>query len=336
MLYLLYGEDDFTAHQALNEIKKTVGDETALATNTALLDGSQVTVEEIKRVSETMPFLAEKRLVIINGLLGRFETRNSSGRKRTGGAGRRGEYQPLAECLANIPDFSIVVLLDGKTDKKNPLFRELSGQATVKSFPLLRGKYLTSWIEGKVRLAGSSITEPAVELLARFVGGNLWIMTSEIEKLVLFTTGRRIEEEDVRQVVSYAQEASVFTMVDAILEFRVGTAQRLLQQLLQQGASPAYLLVMVVRQVRIIVRVKDLRRQRRSEIEIKNRLGIVNDFVYRKALEQSARYSLERLKEVYHRLLEADLSMKTGQYDPELALNILLGELGQRQNTEIS
>ncbi len=336
MLYLLYGEDDFSAHQALDEIKKTVGDETALATNTAVLDGSQVSVEEIKRVSETIPFLAEKRLVIINGLLGRFETRHGSGRKKTGGSGRRGEYQPLAECLANLPVFTSVVLLDGKTDPKNPLFRQLSGQATVKSFPLLRGEYLTSWIQGKVRLAGSSITESAVELLARFVGGNLWVMTSEIEKLALFAAGRRIEEEDVRQVVSYAQEASVFTMVDAILEFRVGTAQRLLQQLLQQGASPAYLLVMVVRQVRIIVRVKELRRQRRSEIEIKNRLGIINDFVYRKALEQSARYSLERLKEVYHRLLEADLSMKTGQYDPELALNILLGELGQRQNTEIS
>ncbi|MEE8318903.1 MAG: DNA polymerase III subunit delta [Dehalococcoidales bacterium] len=335
MLYLLFGEDDYSARQALDEIKKTVGDETALATNTAVLDGSQVTVEEIKRVSETVPFLAEKRLVIINGLLGRFETRQGSGRKKTG-AGRRGEYQPLAECLANTPDFTSVVLLDGKTDPKNPLFKQLSGQATLKSFPLLRGEYLTSWIQGKIRVAGSSITGPAVELLARFVGGNLWVMTSEIEKLVLFAAGRRIEEEDVRQVVSYAQEASVFTMVDAILEFRAGAAQRLLQQLLQQGASPAYLLVMVVRQVRIIVRMKELRRQRRSEIEIKNRLGIFNDFVYRKAQEQSARYSLERLKEVYHRLLETDLSIKTGRFEPELALNILLGELGRRQNSEIS
>ena len=336
MLYLLFGEDDYSAHQALSEIKKTVGDETALATNTAVLDASQVTVEEIKRVSETVPFLAEKRLVIINGLLGRFETRHGSSRKKTGGTGRRGEYQPLAECLANIPDFTSVVLLDGKTDPKNPLFKQLSGQATLKSFPLLRGENLTSWIQGKIRVAGSSITGPAVELLARFVGGNLWVMTSEIEKLVLFAAGRRIEEEDIRQVVSYAQEASVFTMVDAILEFRAGAAQRLLQQLLQQGASPAYLLVMVVRQVRIIVRVKELRRQRRSEIEIKNRLGIFNDFVYRKAQEQAARYSLERLKEVYHRLLEADLSIKTGRYDPELALNILLGELGRQQNSEIS
>ncbi|MEE8420484.1 MAG: DNA polymerase III subunit delta [Dehalococcoidales bacterium] len=335
MLYLLFGEDDYSARQALDEIKKTVGDETALATNTAVLDGSQVTVEEIKRVSETVPFLAEKRLVIINGLLGRFETRQGSGRKKTG-AGRRGEYQPLAECLANTPDFTSVVLLDGKTDPKNPLFKQLSGQATLKSFPLLRGEYLTSWIQGKIRVAGSRITGPAVELLARFVGGNLWVMTSEIEKLVLFAAGRRIEEEDVRQVVSYAQEASVFTMVDAILEFRAGAAQRLLQQLLQQGASPAYLLVMVVRQVRIIVRMKELRRQRRSEIEIKNRLGIFNDFVYRKAQEQSARYSLERLKEVYHRLLETDLSIKTGRFEPELALNILLGELGRRQNSEIS
>lgn len=333
MLYLLYGEDDFSAHQALDEIKKTVGDDTALATNTTVLDGAQVTAPEIRSVTGAMPFLAEKRLVVIDGLLERFEIRRGSGKKKPA-ADRRAEYQPLAECLGDVPDFTLAVLMDGKVDKKNPLLRALADRATVKAFPPLRGAYLASWIQGRVRKEGGSITPPAVELLSRYVGSNLWVIASEIKKLVLFTAGRRIGEEEVRRVVSYAQEASVFTMTDAILEFRAGTAQGLLQQLLQQGAPPAYLLVMLARQVRLIVRVKELRRQRRPEMEIKNRLGIFNDFVYRKALEQSARYSLERLKEVYRRLLEADLAVKTGRFEPELSLHILLGELGQRPGVE--
>ncbi|MFC1942384.1 hypothetical protein ACFLWU_04110, partial [Chloroflexota bacterium] len=48
--------------------------------------------------------------------------------------------------------------------------------------------------------------------------------------------------------------------------------------------------------------------------------------------DQANKYSLARLKEVYHRLLEADLSIKTGKYDGELALNILIAEVGQRGN----
>ncbi|GAI47375.1 unnamed protein product, partial [marine sediment metagenome] len=62
-------------------------------------------------------------------------------------------------------------------------------------------------------------------------------MANEIDKLALFASGRRIEEEDVKLVVSYAQEASVFAMVDAVLEFRAGVAEQLLQKLLQRGAA---------------------------------------------------------------------------------------------------
>jgi len=160
-------------------------------------------------------------------------------------------------------------------------------------------------------------------------------MANEIDKLALFASGRRIEEEDVKLVVSYAQEANVFAMVDAVLEFRAGVAEQLLQKLLQRGAAPAYLLVMLSRQVRMIVRVKELRNQRKSEMEIQDKLGLTSEFALRKTSEQAGRYSLARLKEVYHRLLEADLSIKTGKYDAELALNILIAELCQRRKLEI-
>ena len=50
----------------------------------------------------------------------------------------------------------------------------------------------------------------------------------------------------------------------------------------------------------------------------------------RKTLEQASRFSLPRLREVYHHILDTDLSIKTGRYDAELALTILVAELGQR------
>jgi DNA polymerase-3 subunit delta len=332
LLYVLHGEDDFSLHQALDEIKKVIGDQTALTTNTTILDGKQVTVDQLSAVCETMPFLAEKRLVIVHGLLERFEPRVKSGRqkKNTGATKRPDNAKSLGEYLGKIPDSTVLVLIDGKVKGQNPLFRELAPGARVMAFPLLKDVKLRQWIQRRVVEKGGSISPQAVDLLARFVGGDLWIMANEIDKLALFTLGRSIEEEDIKRVVSYAQEASVFAMVDAILEFRAGMAERLLQQLLQQGAAPAYLLVMLARQVRLIVRVRELRSQRKSEAEIQSRLGLVSDFVLRKALEQADRYSLARLKEVYHKLLEADLSIKTGRLDPELALDILVAELGQR------
>jgi DNA polymerase-3 subunit delta len=134
----------------------------------------------------------------------------------------------------------------------------------------------------------------------------------------------------VREVVSYAQEANVFAMVDAILESRVGAAQEMYQRLLRQGMVPAHLLVMLARQARIIFQVKEMRARRKSRQEIQTKLGLNSDFLLRKAWDQADRYSPSRLRELYHKLLETDVSIKTGKLDGELALNILIAELGQK------
>ncbi len=337
MLYVLYGEDDFSRQLALNEIKSTIGDETALATNTTLLDAPQATIDQLQAVAGAMPFLAEKRLVIIQGLLGRFESRGKSGRrkKNAGTSDRQGELQPLADYLLAVPESTIVVLVDGKINNKNPLLNALSAKAKVKSFPLLEKNRLDQWINSRVAERGGSLSQSAAGLLTSYVGSNLWVMAGEIDKLLLFAEGRRIEADDVKRVVSYVHEASVFDLVDAILEFRGGVAEKLAEQLLQRGASPTYVLVMLTRQVRLIVRIKELKNQRRSEAEIMGRLEMTSPYALRRTQERASRYTLARLKEVYHRLLETDLSIKTGRYDAELALNILIAELSQGAKVQI-
>ncbi|MBU2536085.1 MAG: DNA polymerase III subunit delta [Chloroflexota bacterium] len=332
MLYILYGEDDFSRQQVLDEIKSTIGDETALVTNTTVIDAPQATIGQLRAVAEAMPFLAEKRLLIIHGLLERFESRARSGRRKKAAStsNRQNEYQPLADYLVTVPDSTVVVLVDGKISSKNPLFSALSAKAKVKSFPLLKKEQLIQWVQNRVAGNGGSISPQAVTMLTDYVGSNLWIIASEIDKLILFTGGGQIEADDVRRVVSYVHEASVFNLADAILEFRGGMAEKLAEQLLQKGASPAYLLVMLTRQARLIVRVKELKNQRRAEAEIMGRLEIASPFILRRTLEQASRYTLPRLKEVYHKLLETDLAIKTGRYDAELAINILIAELCQR------
>ncbi len=327
MLYILFGEDDFSRRKSLEEIKRGIGDQSLLAANTITFDGQQITLDQLRTTCETVPFLAERRLVIVEGLLGRFEPKGKS--KHI--VNQQNEYKSLSAYIGKIPNSTILVLIDDRIRSNNPLLRELSAKAEVRSFPLLRNTRLRQWIQGRVAEEDGNISPGAVDLLAKLVGGNLWIMASEISKLVLFASGRRIEEEDVGMVVSYAQEANVFAMVDAILELKVGVAEHSLQQLLQRGAAPAYLLFMLSRQARMIIRVKELRNQAKPNIEIQNKLGLTSEFAFRKTLEQADRYPLERLREVYHKLLEADLSIKTGEYDGELALNILIAELCQRR-----
>lgn len=333
-MYILSGQDDFSLGQWLAELKRGLGDPSMLATNTSTLEGQQITVDDLRNVCESAPFLAEKRLVIVRGLLGRFETRRRTNRRKQVKVRDEPDgYHALGEYIPRIPESTVLVLVDGDIKSSNPLLKMLSGRGLVRKFPLLKPTELRKWIEKRVAEQGGSISTEAVTLLVRLVGSNLWVMAGEIDKLLLYTAGRRIEGKDAETVVSYTQQDSVFAMVDAIVGFKARLAERLLQQLLQRGATPAYLLVMLGRQIRRIVRAKEMASQREPEAEIGNKLGITSEYTVRKTLEQAAQYSLPRLKQIYRRLLEADLSIKTGRYDGELALTILIAELCQRQRT---
>lgn len=331
MLHILVGEDDFSIRQALGEIKKNIGDATALMTNTTILDGRQVARDQLSNACETVPFLAEKRLVIVEGLLERFEPSGRMAKKKAPRqADQTEEYKLFADAIKRLPPFTELVITGGQVNQRNPMLLELSASTKVMNFPLLKGSQLSQWVERRVAGAGGGITPQAIALLVRFVGNDLWTMAGEIDKLAQYAGGRRIEEADVKAVVSYAQEANVFAMVDAILEFRVGAAQGLLQQLFNQGNAPAQLLTMLARQVRIIFQVKEMRGRGKTRGEIQSKLGLNSDFLLRKAWEQADKYSLARLQEVFHKLLEADLAIKTGKMEGEIALDILVAELGQK------
>ena len=171
----------------------------------------------------------------------------------------------------------------------------------------------------------------AVRLIASLVGENLWVLSSEIEKLLIYTSGRSIDEKDVKAVVSHARDANVFAMVDALIEGRAPTAASLLYRLFEEGAAATYLVYMITRQLRMLVLSKELNQKGLFASKIKAGVRLVSgetsDYALTKALEQSNRYSMQRLEQVYHSLLETDLSIKKGISTGEVALTLLVAEL---------
>lgn len=333
MMYILYGQDDFSLRQALEEIKKGLGAAEFLAANTTVLDGHQVTLSQLLNLCNSTPFLAEKRLVIIENLLNRFEPKPGAKRRDRqttleSKAKEIEEWQTLSSYIKQMPATTVLVLIDGELSRDNPLLQALSQVARVITFPLLRGKLLRDWISKRVAEDGSTISFQAVNLLAEVVGGDLWAMDKEIEKLILYCSERTITEDDVQQLVSHAREPNIFSLVDAILEARAHTAHQLLHHLFKEGVPPSYLLVRITRQLSLIVRAKELE-QGLSLVEAKKRLELASDYSLDKILNQAKVHTLERLKEMYHKLVETDLAIKTGKYDGELALDLLIAELCQ-------
>ncbi len=332
MLHILYGQDDFSLRQAVERIKSGLGALEMLAVNTTSLDGEHLTLKELRDNCSTSPFLSSARLVVVSGLLRRFEPklgRSQSGKHPIPEAKvEHGEWQALDSYIEKMPATTVLILVDSKISNRNPLLRRLSPVAKVQAFPWLRGSSLRAWIQQRATKGGGTITAQAVDLLAELIGGNLWAMSNEISKLLLYAHGRTIGEEDVRQLVSHAQEASIFALVDAVLEGRIETAQRILYQLSREGASPTYILAMITRQLRLIAQVKEMS-PGSSRKQIQDSLGLASTYTMDKALKQARSYDFERIKRTYHKLLETDLAIKTGKYNDTLAVELLVTELCQ-------
>jgi DNA polymerase-3 subunit delta len=207
MLYILYGQDDFSLSRALEEIKSGLGDRETVATNTSRLEGQRLTLSELKNNCDAAPFLSSHRLVVVDGLLGRFEEKQSKARSGKGKQGNGlGEWGGMDSYVKQLPETTVLVLVDGEVKGNNALLKKLAPLAEVRAFPLLKKEALKGWIRQRVKEEGGNIRPQAVNLLAELIGGDLWAMDGEIQKLLLYSRERPISENDVRQLVSCIQE----------------------------------------------------------------------------------------------------------------------------------
>jgi DNA polymerase-3 subunit delta len=327
MFYILYGQDDFSLNQAVEKIKADLGDWEMLATSTTNLEGQHLTLSELRNKCDAAPFLSSHRLIVVDGLLGRFEVKQSRPRSGRGKSGNGlGEWEGLASYIGQMPETTVLMLVDGEMKGQNPLLKRLSPLAEVRTFPLLRSRDLKAWIQQRVGEEGGDITPQAVNLLAELIGGDLWAMNGEIQKLLLYSQERPISEDDVRQLVSHVQEANIFALVDAVAEGRTELAQRILHRLYDDGVAPTYILVMITRQFRLIAQAGDLGKGL-SRLQIQDRLGLKSSYSLDKTLSQAKLYDFEGVKRAYDKLLETDLAIKTGKYTDKLALELLVTEL---------
>ena len=329
-VFVVYG-DGFLVRQRMSALEAEHGADALLDANRHRMQGNQVSPQELLAVCQAMPFLDTLRLVIVEGLLATAESRSGGGRGRRSGGSTDDRWRPLAEAIPQMPETTLLLLTDGPLNANNPLLRLLGPVCTVDERTAPRGEQLARWIKETAEARGAAISPGAIRAMADLVGGDLWTLDQELEKLALYTAGQEIGEGDVRLMVSQVREASIFEAVDAMIEGRPQAALRLLAQLRDDGREPLYIIAMVERQLRLLALARDATERRVPQNELKRTLGTSSDFVVRKTMEQARRHSREDIAWRYDRLLEADLSIKQGRVDPGLALELLVGEAAPRR-----
>lgn len=325
MLHILYGKDTFSIGEALEELKVGLGPRETLEPNTTRLDGRAVSLDVLMAACLATPFLAEARLVIVDGLLGHLAAAldGEKGRGR-GGKATAGQWEKLPELVQEMPPTTSLVLVDGEIQKgRNPFLAILAPYATVRPFPGKRPRELPQWVQERVRRQGGQITAGAIKLLAELVGSDLWTMHSELQKLLVYSGEAPVDERAVRLLVGRAREANIFALADALLESRRQEAVQLMASCLEDGEDPGQMVGFLAGRLRLLAQARAMLEQGAKDEDVMARWPNMADFAARRLLEQARRLGSDRLVFLYQRLLEADLSVKTGRLTGEMALELL-------------
>lgn len=340
MYYIFHGEDELGRSEELKKLRAKMGDPQFADLNTTVIDGRSVTLGELRHHADAIPFLADKRMVIVEGLLSRLNPRQRKKGDDDEGPSEEESNPELAADLAsyipNLPETTRLIFVESKTlPKSNPILKlaeKDKKNAHIRNFAAPRQEYLADWIVTRVEDKGGRIEFSAANDLAMFVGADLRGLDNELEKLFTYRRGEPIRREDVRILVAPVQEQSIFELTDAMGKKDVTTALRLLHDQLSHDAEPLYLLAMIARQFRLMLQARDLAARGLEIDEIRAKLGL-HPFVARKALEQSRNFSIDQLQAIYHKLLDTDIAIKTGRGDPGVNLDVLVFEMTEKGRT---
>lgn len=321
--YLFHGDDDMSIQEAVSKIRAGMGDGPNADMNISDYDGENIEVARILNDVKSFPFLADKRLVIVRGLVTAL-MKTAHGKK---------QLDNLIEAVPTLPAHARLVLVERNNLKSNLKIVKLAQkEGFLRQFTA--PKDTTQWIqkraEGEYK---AQIETRAAVALASVTGNDLRRADNELVKLVSYVDDERpISEADVALLTPYVAEANVFDMVDALATGNGKVALSLMNQVLDQDPSdPGFKLFgLITRQFRLLLLTREHIDTGGSADKnaIAKVLGI-HPYPASKLAVQSRRFSIAQLDSIYRRVQQYDVDMKTGKIKPRLALELLVATLAK-------
>lgn len=321
MLFFLYGEDDYRSNEKLKQIKeKFIEKVDESGYNIVTLD-EKITVEKFTKEFSQTGFLASKKLIIIKNLLKQTLTKDLA--------------EVVLEYLdkfKNDQEENIIVFYENNlphsrnnalTGDKLKVFKKLINFKYSQEFNKLPDYKVIEWIQEKFKESEKNIDKNLADKLFALIGNNLRFLNNEISKIANYNKGKEIEEESVDKLASASLNDDIFLFSDKLANKQKAEAVRLLNEQLQSGANPVYLLTMIIRQFRILLQIKAALEDNVSQASLAKHLSL-HPFIIKKSATSAQLYSLEDLKLIYRKLLNLEKNIKSSGLKPKTLLNLFV------------
>ncbi len=305
--YLFFGEETALIKHSVSSLKTKFFSDTDL--NVDIFEG-KASVATIADVASTLPFLSERRLVIVKDS-GLFSF------------GRKDDTEFMAEFIKNFKETGNVILfLEQEVDKRNKLYKRIGEVGLVVEFTRLNESELCDWVQKSFQRRNRRTDMATALYLIRTVGNDMVALGTEIEKLTDFCSTGLVTPSDIDAICRPTLEQNVFRLIDAASKREKDKALHIYRNMLTMKEEPIVIAVMLARQLRITLQAVSLNKQRFSESEIASRLGL-RSFMVRDCLKLT-HLSEDSLISGLQACLETDIAIKSGALPSYLAVEMLI------------
>lgn len=318
MIIFVYGKDTYRATDYVQQLtKKFRADRDPQGMNIFRMNVLEEKAQDIWNTVLSAPFLAEKRMVILENIL---TTPNKED--------FRAELKKKIE-EQQIPDSTVLILFEStdtfKKKEQKELFAVLAVQKFTQKFDLLEGRALAAWIAAEVQSMDAQIEAQAAQILAIRASGDQWKIKNTIQQLIAYCKGRVITAQDIDVFIAPLVDDNIFHLVDAIVAARPQHVFEMLEEQYRQGKDAIYIFAMLLRQFRILLALKEAENRGVSTTTVAKSLNL-HTFVVKKSLPLVQKYTLKQLRNIYEQLLQIDTQIKTGGADAGVLIDVFVGQ----------
>ena len=322
-IYLLYGTEAFLINETKQLLLKSILTEEEKDFNFFAYDLEETPLELAIEDAETFPFLGERKVIFLHNPS--FLTSEKTKEKIDHNIARFETY------LKEPAPYTIMVISAPyeKLDERKKITKELKRNAAIVEAKKLNEAELKAWLKERAKRIGIEIEPDALELMLTLTGTNMFMLTSELDKLALYATDeKRINVALVEKLVSKSLEQNIFTLIEKVVQRKLDEALRIYFDLLKQNEEPIKILALLANQFRLIYQVKELSRKGYGQQQISVFLK-THPFRVKLAAGQAVKFTDEELATLMNLIAEADYQMKTGGMNKSLLIEMLLFKLNK-------
>lgn len=325
---LLFGPEEHLCRWAVEELVSALIQPAAAAMDCAVFSEGDPSVPELIAACETLPFLSERRLVILEDC-DLFQ----------GGRSRRYSSSDQEELLAyvkTVPETAVLVFKCAGVDKRTAMYKAVCRHGMAFEFTAISGQALRSFIRKRLSGMGKTASAEAIGSLVQRTGYGeknsdytLQHMINDLIKAAAYSRDTEVSALDFEAVTSAGAQSDAFQLLEAAFSGEKGLALRQFRNRLSGLLSSEVdgeifqLIALLCAQLEMMLEARERLSEGQKPSELPALMG-VHQYRLRKALEAAGGRSIAELSRALDQAYRMEKDIKSGSMPPELAMELFL------------